>query len=135
MNEKEFDIKNFWERVKKLCRFMSVTQKDFALGLGLKVYTIQNQINHDIHPRLDQLVKMADYFNVSLDYLITGKETAADRDSMDMANQLTENIKKRIDTKDFRLDRSLKSRRGTKIETNDILETSELEEIKELSTI
>ena len=135
MNEKEFSIEDFWERVKKLCKFMSVSQKDFALGMGLKSHTIQNQINHNIHPRLDQLIKMAEYLNISLDYLITGKETSADRDSMDMANQLTENIKKRIDTKDFRLDRSLKSRRGTRIEPNDILEISELEEIKELSTI
>lgn len=135
MNNKQFSIDDFWERVKKLCKFMSVTQKDFALGIGLKVYSIQNQINHKIHPNLDQLIKMADYFNVSLEYLITGNETPADRSSIDMATQLTENIKKRIDTKDFRLDRSLKSRRGIQIEPNNIIDIPELEKIKELSTI
>ena len=130
---KDFKIEDFWNRVKKLCKFMSITQQDFALAIGLKAYTIQNQINHNTHPDLNQLVKMAEYFNVSLNYLITGEETQEYRDYQDMTQQLTENIKKRLDTKDFRLEKSLEARRNPQPDYDD--SDGGLEEIKKLSSV
>lgn len=129
-----FDISKFWDRVKYLCKVNYISQKDFSLKIGLGAKAIQNQINHKVHPNLKQLIDMANYFECSIDYLITGNEYAPKSDLKDKEAKLVENLKKHIDTKNFRLEKSLESRRKTKSEedVNSIL-CSKLEKIKKLS--
>ena len=130
-----FDIDKFWDRVKYLCKVNYISQKDFSLKIGLGAKAIQNQINHKVHPNLKQLIDMADYFECSLDYLITGKEYAPKSDLKDKEAKLAENLKKHIDTKNFRLEKSLEARRKIKNEDKNSILSSKLEEIKKLSEI
>ena len=44
-------------------------ETDYGLGNGVRRWDIQS-------PRLDKLVKVADYLNVSLDYLVYGRNSA-----------------------------------------------------------
>ena len=130
---KDFKIEDFWNRIKKLCNLMSITQREFSVVLGFPERTLERQIAIKSNPDLNQLVKMAEYFNVSLNYLITGEETQEYRDYQDMTQQLTENIKKRLDTKDFRLEKSLEARRNPQPDYDD--SDGGLEEIKKLSSV
>lgn len=130
-----FDIDKFWDRVKYLCKVNYISQKDFSLKIGLGAKAIQNQINHKVHPNLKQLIDMADYFECSLDYLITGKEYTLKSDLKDKEAKLAENLKKHIDIKNFRLEKSLESRRKIKNEDENSILRSKLEEIKKLSEI
>ena len=76
---------------------------------------------------------MADYFECSLDYLITGEKYTPKSDLKDKEAKLAENIKKHIDTKNFRLEKSLESRRESKSENENSILCSKLEKIKKLS--
>lgn len=46
------------------------TQKQLALELGLSEIAIQNYENCRRKPTFDVLIALADYFDVSLDYLV-----------------------------------------------------------------
>lgn len=61
---------SFPERLKQLRIAKQVTQKEIAECLSVQVVTVQRYEYGDRLPKLDQLVALADYFNVSLDYLI-----------------------------------------------------------------
>ncbi len=130
-----FNIDDFWDRVKYLCKLNEISQKDFSLKIGLGVKAIQNQIFHKANPNLKQLIDMADYFECSLDYLITGEEYMPKSDTKDKEAKLAENIRKKIDIKNFRLEKSLESRRESKSENENSALRSKLEEIKKLSEI
>ena len=78
---------------------------------------------------------MAYYFDVSLDYLITGLQTLPSKSSQEKTKQLTANIKARLDTKNFRLSQSLEARTKDKKEDEVKSLRSKIEEIKELSSL
>ena len=60
-------------RLKELRMSHSMTQVDFAEKLSVTKQTVSNWENNNIQPSIDMLVKIADYFNVSTDYLL-GRE-------------------------------------------------------------
>lgn len=61
-------------RLKELRISHSLTQVDFAQKLSVTKQTVSNWENNNIQPSIDMLVKIADYFNISTDYLL-GRET------------------------------------------------------------
>ena len=67
------------ERLNLLQKNSGMNQKDLAraIGLSLSIFTIWNKGN--AKPGLKQLVKVAQYFNVSLDWLVFG-DNAPDND-------------------------------------------------------
>lgn len=72
-----------FDRIKKLAdeRKISITQLQEDLGMS-KNYLYKWNVE-DANPKIELLKKVADYFNVSIDYLIgrTNKREIADNDS------------------------------------------------------
>ncbi|MFD1405159.1 helix-turn-helix domain-containing protein [Robinsoniella peoriensis] len=66
----------FSERLKQLRSERQILQKDIAKYLEVTVRTYQYYESGELEPDLEKLVKLADLFNVSTDYLLgrrTGK--------------------------------------------------------------
>lgn len=47
-----------------------ISQKALADAIGVSQQSINKYENHNIEPDIDTLIRMADYFNTSVDYLI-----------------------------------------------------------------
>ena len=60
----------FAQRIKELRNEKKQTQKDMAelLGLKLRAYQYYESVTH--YPEVPNLIKLADYFGVSTDYLL-----------------------------------------------------------------
>lgn len=56
--------------LKKLRAEHRVTQKQLADVISVSQQSINKYENHNIEPDIDTLIKIADYFNTSVDYLI-----------------------------------------------------------------
>lgn len=56
-------------RLKSIRVEKNLTQKQVASALGLSTMAIQNYENNRRKPTYDVLVALADYFNVSMDYI------------------------------------------------------------------
>ncbi|MGM0421418.1 MAG: helix-turn-helix domain-containing protein [Bacillota bacterium] len=65
-------MSNFGMQLKKLRKAKGITQNELAKILGLAQTTIANYENNSRFPNQETLTKIADYFAVSLDYLISG---------------------------------------------------------------
>lgn len=66
----EQDTISLGSRILALRKQKNIGQKEFAIYLHVSISTISNYEN-DVHaPDLPTLVKIADYFNVSIDYLL-----------------------------------------------------------------
>lgn len=59
---------NLYNKVKELCRDNNITQKQLADIIGINQNTIKTW-EHKL-PNSETLVKIADYFNVTTDYLL-----------------------------------------------------------------
>ena len=57
------------ERLKELRKELKKTQKDVAAFLNITQSCYQNYEAGDTEPSIDNLIKLADLFSVSLDYL------------------------------------------------------------------
>lgn len=60
-------------RLKKLRSDFNVTQADLAKKLGVSNQTLLNWENGIYEPKIAQLIKLADIFGVSIDYLVERK--------------------------------------------------------------
>ena len=58
------------ERLKKLRAEKNVTQQKVADVLGVTVGNVQKFEYGTARPKLDNVIKIADFFDVSLDYLV-----------------------------------------------------------------
>ena len=66
-------------RLKNLRQSKELNQVQLASKLGVKKQSVSNWENDNIMPSIDMLIKIADFFNVSTDYLLgrqTPQETA-----------------------------------------------------------
>lgn len=61
---------NFSERLKELRKSKNLTQKQLAQFIGTSERGIQNYETGVRKPTFDILIILADYFNVSVDFLI-----------------------------------------------------------------
>lgn len=58
------------ERIKELRLEKKVTQKEIAEGIGVSSVSVQRFEYGSVRPSLDTLIALADFFDVSLDYLV-----------------------------------------------------------------
>ena len=65
------------KNLKKLRIKKGVSQRELAKVEMVSQQRINKYENHDVEPDIGTLIKMADYFNVSLDYLV-GREYCTD---------------------------------------------------------
>lgn len=70
---------------------MKISQKDLAKSLGIGLSNIARYEQGRL-PDAEILIKLAEFFNVSIDYLLTSKQFPEIRDHQLL--QLTENIDK-----------------------------------------
>ena len=64
----------FNERLKKIRLRSSYLQKDLASSINVSVRTFQAYEHGDNEPNIEKLIKLADIFQVTLDYLM-GRDT------------------------------------------------------------
>ena len=65
-------------RLKKIIAESGLTQKEVALDLGLSIQSLNQYINGRREPGIATLIALADYFHVSVDYLI-GRDVPAEK--------------------------------------------------------
>ncbi len=64
------------EGLKKIRKSKNLSQQKVALDLDISREALSHYENGRREPSLEMLVKMSRYFNVSIDYLITGRDFA-----------------------------------------------------------
>lgn len=64
-----FFYENFPLRLKQLRQSQGLTLEQLGNNIGSTKATIGNFENGNKNPSLDMLIKLADFFNVSIDYL------------------------------------------------------------------
>ena len=74
----------FSEILRSLLKTHGLTQRDLADYLGLKAQTVSLYCMGKSYPEFATLIKIARYFGVSLDYLITGKNKASETITADL---------------------------------------------------
>lgn len=68
-------MSEFGNRLRKLRRDANITQKQIAQFLNITQTAIgKYEKHHNAYPSIDILIKIADYFHVSVDYLLRGTE-------------------------------------------------------------
>lgn len=82
----------------KLRKDNKKTQQDMANLLGIKHSSYQSYESGANEPNIEKLIKLADYFNVSIDYLVgrnwqneIGYLTPAQKECVNIIKQLNEN--------------------------------------------
>ena len=63
------------EKIKELRKAKRVSEVEMASALGLTKQCVSNWENDNIQPSIEMLVKIADYFGVTTDYLLCRSET------------------------------------------------------------
>ncbi len=58
------------EKIKNLRKAFSISQVQLAKELGVTKQCVSNWENDNIMPSIEMLIKIAEYFNVSCDYLL-----------------------------------------------------------------
>ena len=56
--------------LKKLREDASISQKALADAIGVSQQSVNKYENHNIEPDIETLIRIADFFNTSVDYLI-----------------------------------------------------------------
>ena len=68
------NAKTFWQRINQQLKKKNATQKDLAAFIGIPQRTIENWIYRGNFPLITEGYRMAKFLNVSIEYLVTGKE-------------------------------------------------------------
>lgn len=84
------------QRIRELRRLRSMSQVDLADRLGVTKQSISNWENDNILPSVDMLVKIADFFGVSTDYLL-GKEKSDVLDVSDLPPEFVTHLRQLIE--------------------------------------
>lgn len=102
---------NFQQRIKELRKEKRITQQEFADVFFLNKSSISRYEHGTQMPEADMLTKMADYFDVTLDYLLgrtnnkrepelkialnTFSTNGLNEDDIEMVKGIIENLKKK----------------------------------------
>ena len=83
-----------WEKFEELCRVRHVRPADVARATGVSPTTISEWKKGLYTPKQDKLLLIAEYFGVTLDYLLTGEEKVTyydDPETEALAQKMREN--------------------------------------------
>lgn len=58
------------DRIKELRKAFGISQVELAKALNVSKQCVSNWENDNVLPSIDMLVKLAEYFNVTTDYLL-----------------------------------------------------------------
>lgn len=95
------------EQIKSLRFAHHLTQVELAKELNVTKQTVSNWENDNIQPSIDMLVKLADFFAVTTDFLLD-REVLTSINVQDLSNEeiahinlIIKDLKKRIENKDL----------------------------------
>lgn len=71
---KEVSFMEFHERLKTIREKRDIRQKDAATKVGIKNNTLSSYESGDRKPDYETLIKLADLYEVSIEYLLRGQE-------------------------------------------------------------
>lgn len=87
----------YYENFERLCKENSVSPGQVSTNTQISTATLTSWKKGAYTPKIDKLQKIADYFNVSISYLLTGKNP---EDFSDEAAHLAEKIRKDTELSD-----------------------------------
>lgn len=70
-------MSTIYDRIEWLIKTKGLTKKDFCLELGISTGNLGDWKRGKSTPSTNKLIEIAAYFDVSLDWLLTGKERQA----------------------------------------------------------
>lgn len=79
------------ERIKELRFVKGISQVDLAKRLNVSKQSVSNWENDNIQPSIEVLIKLADIFNVSTDYLL-GREIVRQLDTDKITDKELEHL-------------------------------------------
>lgn len=62
------------QHIKELMKSEKLTQTEFANAIGVGQSSVSDWLNSKSEPNVENLWKICDYFDISLDYLVGRKE-------------------------------------------------------------
>ncbi|MCL2697613.1 MAG: helix-turn-helix transcriptional regulator [Oscillospiraceae bacterium] len=65
---------NFAEHIRNIRKSKSLTQKEVAEGIGVDECVYQRYENNKAKPSFENIIALADFFDISADYLLGRKE-------------------------------------------------------------
>ncbi|MCC8136043.1 MAG: helix-turn-helix domain-containing protein [Ruminococcus sp.] len=86
----------FYERIKELRNSLGINQVEFGRRLNVTKQCISNWENGNIQPSIDMLIKIAQTFSVSADYLL-GLNDKCTLDAEGLTNEQILHIRNIID--------------------------------------
>ena len=75
MKASEVNAKDFYERIKTICKNKNLSQIDMCEKTGINLQSHKNRIVRNIYPDAFDTLKIAQYLNTSVEYLLTGTES------------------------------------------------------------
>ena len=72
-------------RLKELRKRADISQSELGEVLGVTGQTVLNWENGIYEPKIEHLIKLADYFNVTIDYLVERPRTISEADQIGQA--------------------------------------------------
>ena len=78
----------FWENVDSELKYQNKTRKQLASELGFDPTTISKGISNGSIPQADMALKIANYLNVSLEYLLGLPEKSASKNAQETQKQI-----------------------------------------------
>lgn len=66
--------KDFWFRVKNLCKELKITRDSMAIDCKIPIPTVKGWANKGIFPNAEDSVAIAKHLNTTVEYLVTGKD-------------------------------------------------------------
>ena len=70
----DFDIVQFWQRIKDELKYKGLTQKELSTEIGKEPRLIETQIYNKFIPDIRETLELARVLDVSIEYLIFGIE-------------------------------------------------------------
>lgn len=87
-----------WEIFEKLCRDMGVRPGTVGRELGISTATLTGWKQGKYTPKMDKMMKIADFFNVPVSYLMTGEleEYYENDETAEIAQKIHDNREMRM---------------------------------------
>jgi len=95
---------SFGDRLQFLIKSNCITQKDLADTLNVKRGSVSNWVTNRRFPDAETLIKIADYFHVTIDFLLRGDDEYLNKEYDEISSlykkysDLSEDNKELIDT-------------------------------------
>lgn len=80
-------ITDFWNRSKILLKQKGKTQIDFCNDNHINLQSFRNKISTNTQPTVGDVMLLSEYLNVSIDFLITGKQKEKDQVDLDKVRE------------------------------------------------